>query len=851
MMTSLPPSSPSVGRFTGFVLGLVVFVCVFLIGCAGYLKYQLDRAETVLTMPESGDIQDEDVTGKLRRSLGYGGFLGFAQNYVASHDSGALSNMRAQIKIADDLISQLPEKTSAEARHDLQSIVSMFDDVMQKANKAASDSTTFFTTNDLLPLYGTLPVLDARLSSAATSNKTEAHNQLQFWAMLLTLISWSSLIIAAAMSVGIYLSLRDRNSAPLRALAQSIRNMASGDMRTSIWGMERSDMVGELARAVDLARYTFSQLPDLSVLSEQGPLRLRFEGKTGSMFEAIMQVITHDSEQVRNHTTGLADAITRQNEAITLISSRVEAVLHNVEKRGLDGDHQIKHVVHTLVSSAQSLKNAQEHSTDQLNRIIPFLQDRAQGMAEIAQITGKQISQVLQNLTLTERGLKSSAEQSDLAIKKLSTTADDLGGRLFGAVNLLQASGKVLSETTEKTQNRLNEAIAKLEHSINFTVTPDFPATGDNDGSPDSVILISRLESAVQTFEEAQQRLDERILQQNQATQAHIDLLSTQSLSLLSQTTTTAQTLSSAADNMRDERSRFDQVIENVAIKLEALSTRLQEQSSTGPSLNDGLADLISRELRDVTQHIESVASQISTLSEASRLPELVESLSEKILGKIDIGFGSTQNDIEQAKNDLLQLLQSTRTEIYAIQKADTASKLTSFSDKLLNKISDGFSTTSEILHVLQNQLVEFAQKIDFSSQNNFSATLSHNLDVTTQLVRQTHADITSLSKLVSGLENKPSTELAQDVQKSWYQMAAQIEATRADLMQAITQQVDRIESRIQGSSAHPEEASIESADTQKQIEQQTLILTELVATLGVLDTHMQQLKTEVRAVRH
>ena len=34
--------------------------------------------------------------------------------------------------------------------------------------------------------------------------------------------------------------------------------------------------------------------------------------------------------------------------------------------------------------------------------------------------------------------------------------------------------------------------------------------------------------------------------------------------------------------------------------------------------------------------------------------------------------------------------------------------------------------------------------------------------------------------------------------------------------------------------------------DTQEQMEQQTLILTELIATLSVLDAHMQQLKTDM-----
>jgi hypothetical protein len=57
MTAPVRPVSHSVGRFTGLVLGLVVFVCVIMIGIAGYLKYELDRAESVLAAPEaaSGD----------------------------------------------------------------------------------------------------------------------------------------------------------------------------------------------------------------------------------------------------------------------------------------------------------------------------------------------------------------------------------------------------------------------------------------------------------------------------------------------------------------------------------------------------------------------------------------------------------------------------------------------------------------------------------------------------------------------------------------------------------------------------------------------------------------------------
>ncbi|MDX2027165.1 MAG: hypothetical protein SFW62_00860 [Alphaproteobacteria bacterium] len=540
-MTTQPPSSaPAVSRLTGFILGLVVFVCVTLIGFAGYVKYQIDVAESVLSAP------------------------------------------------------------------------------------AVSSATHLAAQNDI-----------------------------QFWAMLLTVACWSSLIIAAAMAAAVYLTLRTRQSAPMRALAQSVSNMARGDLRSSIWGMERQDMIGELARAVDRARYHFTQLPDMSLLSDQGPVRIRFEGNTRSLFEAMMRVISRDSEHIREQATGLTDAVMKQQEAIALISSRVEAVLSTIEKRGLDGDQRVKQALQSTLTSAQSLKNAQEHAADQLNRILPFLQDRAQGMAEITQITGKQVAQVLQSLTLAEKSLRASADQSQEAIKKLSVAGDDVGERLFGAINLLQASGKVLAETSEKTQSRLNEAINSLNPAAAPAVAPAAVP-----------VDTSRLEAVAAALEAAQRNLEERI----------------------SSLTSVEKSSDSSASGLEMEPIAVAGLMSEIKLGFETIvsqMTQMREQFASGPASSQA-----------------------------------------------------------------------------------TAAVPVTFNDQMRDQ---------------------------------------------------------------------------------WYQMAAQIEASRGKLEETITRQIDRLDARFNQLGDKP--TAVEPAlspETQQQMEQQAQILSELVATLSLLDEHMQQLKSEI-----
>lgn len=779
MSNSPPSSTPVIGRLTGFVLGSVAFLCIMMIGCAGYLKYELDHAQGLLMAPEAS-VADEEMISKIRRDLGYSGFIGAAQNYLLSHDPARLADMKADVKEATDFLARLPERSPSDVRHDLQAILSSFSAVANKTNQGSGDAAAF-TATDLLPLYAALPVLDARLTSAEASSRREALNHAQFWGMLLTLMSWCSLIIASALTAGIYLTIRDRNSAPLRALTQSVKNMAHGDMRTSIWGMERHDMIGELARAVDMARYQFSQMPDLTLLSDQGPVRLKFEGNTRSMFEAMMKVISRDSEQVHEQTTRLNQSVNQQQETLSLLISRVEAVLQNVERRAVSGDQQVRQALQGMLASAENLKNAQAHAADQLNRIIPYMKDRAHGLSEITQLTGKQVAQVLQSLILAERGLRQSLAGGEEAIRKMSTTASDLGERLFGAVNLLKASGKVLAETTEKTQNRLDEAIKSLGKSAPVRSIEELPTEGrvEPEITPRLETIATMFETTQSQLEATQAQLQNLLAEQTQATRIQIDLLTTHSGGLLTQATTASQTLATSSDRLREQQIKLDEAIGRFATHLNDMASRKQEES-----FEPGFFKALVQEMRQGFGEVDR------------RLKEQVEEGSPYALVKLQLGHLSTQVTMVSEKISGLAAQEK-------VEPSEPA-----FVPHILLEIKNGFEAVENSLRTTREHM----------------ATLSH-------------------------AASPAGKELSDQIRDCWYQMAAQIEATRTGLASIMTQQVDRIEVHLRGLEASTGTQDY-GGDTQHQIEQQTQILAELVTTLGVLDAHMQAIRSQVADIK-
>ena len=75
-----------------------------------------------------------------------------------------------------------------------------------------------------------------------SNKKIAAERSFRTLSLILTMLCWFSLIIAMAATLSIYLALQQKRTPALRALAQSVGNLAKGDMETPVWGMERSDV---------------------------------------------------------------------------------------------------------------------------------------------------------------------------------------------------------------------------------------------------------------------------------------------------------------------------------------------------------------------------------------------------------------------------------------------------------------------------------------------------------------------------------------------------------------------------------------------------------------------------------
>ncbi|MDD3370574.1 MAG: hypothetical protein PHE27_01985 [Alphaproteobacteria bacterium] len=813
-MSGLPPSS-NIGRATAFVLGLVVFFCVMMIGGTGYLKYRLDRAEAAMATVESAPADSQNPYTRLKKEWGYGGFLGLAQKYVFTHDASGIAEMKERIKAANEIVASLPEKPSQDVKQELTSIATLFSATMDKiAAPAGEVLSNEVVATDLAPLYSALTVLDAHESSGNEGARTEAQNQAQFWGMLLTLVSWFSLIVAAGCATGVYLILRDRRSAPMRALAQSIQNMAHGDMRTAVWGIERQDMVGELARAIDLARYHFSHLPDLSLMSEQGPVRMRFEGGSRSLFEAMMKALSTDSETIREQAVALASSVKQQKEAIVALSGKVENILRDIEQRGQNGDKQIAKAIKEMVGGAENLKNAHAHTADQLTRLIPVIQERAKGLGEITQITGKQLSSTLQSLASSDISLKANAEQTKETLTKLSSTADSLSERLFGAINLLQASGKVLNETTDSIKSRWDDDA--LDHKIG--------------GRLDDIMdRIDGLQTKLDAQADSQFGLAKALEETSMHSDETSDALRTSMLESLN------GQISAITDRLGALQEKLDAQADSQFGLARALEEKSGEPSDGNwrpvlEALNGQIAQVVDQlgvlqnklNERLETAPAPAAAPAAPSGAELSAIGDKISQLAE-LDGRVAVFVSALPGDLRQALREEIQVIPGL-TNIEELQGR-------------VDKLNAALAVSPHYARMIQEVGAELTKRIDEQR-----ALLETKLVALEKL-----ADEVSHGQ---GQAQKPESTIPEAIQKQfldqWFQMSAQIEASRASMIESLSEQLKDLEARL-GQRPAVQTKSAADYTLQLQIEKQTEILSELVNTLSLLDTHMQELREDAK----
>ncbi len=257
---------------------------------------------------------------------------------------------------------------------------------------------------------------------------------------------------------------------PLRRLEQSSRDLLQNDLNGPIWGLDRNDAFGSLARSIaDIRRATIS-LSDMVVQTEKGEQHIRFEGRSAVVFSALISDLQKTVDHLTRHSDTLETVSKEGQESIQSLGDVTMRQTHSVEEAISTMNTQL---VDTHKEWNTQLANTHKEWSERLSTLFhqnnqiqgqskqvvdQFTRDM-QSLNHIAAATGARVAQTLQILSTSDRDIRKAAQQSLEASTTFGKQANELMEKLQAATTLLRASGKVMSETTQSTRTRLNEAI--------------------------------------------------------------------------------------------------------------------------------------------------------------------------------------------------------------------------------------------------------------------------------------------------------------------------------------------------------------------------------------------------------
>ncbi len=286
---------------------------------------------------------------------------------------------------------------------------------------------------------------------------------------------------------------------PLRKLERSSRELLENDLNGHIWGLDRQDAFGSLARSIANIRKATVNLADMVVETDTGEQHVRFEGHSGVLFQTLITDLKNTVESLTQHSATLKtvskdgqESILELGEVTTRQTRNLEDALATVNAQITDTTQYMKativdarnHINETLADTTKQMSSTIVDASTQINsttnewgdklstlfhqnnqiqgqskQIVDQFTKDMQSLNQIAAATGARVAQTLQLLTTSDRDIKKAAAQSLEASTTFGNQAKDLTEKLQSATNLLRASGKVMQETTETARTRLNEAI--------------------------------------------------------------------------------------------------------------------------------------------------------------------------------------------------------------------------------------------------------------------------------------------------------------------------------------------------------------------------------------------------------
>lgn len=567
----------------------------------------------------------------LRASLGHGGLLQNLTLYAETSEPAAREAMSANMEAATKALrgyqgARLTPAESALAR-DLDRMLDTYRRIL--ADKLDPNLLSGTAGLTLITQHAAIADRIARLSHdqaiAERSRLAEIAGR-GFWLGV-------AAVLALAASLGAILwMLHARLLAPMKTLAASVVATANGDWRAPVWGTERTDEFGELSRAVDGFRRQAAEIPDISLVGEEGRLRFKFEGGSADLFTALTKRLREAGEVLTLRGAEVGKVVAEVRSDLTEAVTEVKELCTEVAASSAEGNAKLARSSDMLAHAAAQVEAFDARGPGGgLDRLIGSLKSNADELADLLTGASREITVTLRAVAGTEGQMREATTSARDATKELTEAMAVTQERLFTAVKLLKASGDKLSTAVDDTGERLTRAADSVD-------------AGER-------ALMAALGQATSTLDEVTSTAAERLADAAAHMSRSADLLESQAAGVGGQ-------LYGVMDELREASGLLRQTTETQSDRLEPLAGQMErlESNLSGIVTEVGLR---AGEIGHTLDAFQTLAEDLRVELDRLRVEPDARAATEEMFTRMADTLHLLSNQVEVVEDSAKRLAQS------------------------------------------------------------------------------------------------------------------------------------------------------------------------------------------------
>ena len=454
-----------------FAAGAAVAAMALVVGGSYYVGF-VGEVQRGLNDPQSASAQASARISAIEQTLGYQGYLGAYRSFRLTGDMTARQQLTQRSMEAARTLDGLRGLFAASpaatlAIRDVEAVVGEFARIARSAPETPTAALRGSASMDAIDSMPAVPQLEAtyltlrsgldRLRSQTSSYQMGSIALALTWSQMLIICAFAAIVcglVAAAslLQIGI--------TQPLKSLAHSLKGAADGRLASPIWGTERADEIGEMARASEQLRKSLTETEALQQLAQNGHLSIRIEGEASALLQRTVGEVVGNVQRAADtlrqaagelHETQAAqrDVIGTQKAAIGTFGEKLEDMAAGFSRAA---QVAVETAVSDLRAATGRIVDSAATREAELTAVTSRLEERGREMSDtfvgIRTRTGTAIDGLTGAIT---------------AFSKAAESTSTIQGALFASCDRISSDAAATSDAIRTLADRLGDVITTAE----------------------------------------------------------------------------------------------------------------------------------------------------------------------------------------------------------------------------------------------------------------------------------------------------------------------------------------------------------------------------------------------------